>query len=67
MDTTSAAAAAPEEPPVHQQLLLQPLRTHDTVWEKSSVRVTLSLRLDGCIVPTAAGGARVDYAHLVRR
>jgi hypothetical protein len=45
---------------------LQPLATHATAWDPASVKVTLNLRLDGCIVPTSRGGARVDYAHLVR-
>lgn len=30
-----------------------------------TAQVTLNVALDGCIVPTSTGGARVDYAHLV--
>lgn len=44
---------------------LQPVKTHSTPWDPATVKVTLNITLDGCIVPTTAGGARVDYSHLV--
>lgn len=49
--------------------LLKPIKTHDTAWEphqqRNSFKVTLNTALDGCIVPTETGAARVDYSHLV--
>eukprot|EP00879_Flechtneria_rotunda_P012225 GHRR01012767.1.p1 GENE.GHRR01012767.1~~GHRR01012767.1.p1 ORF type:complete len:420 (+),score=129.30 GHRR01012767.1:107-1366(+) len=42
-----------------------PLRTHPTDWSPENLKPTLNLVLDGCIVPTVAGSARVDYSHLV--
>lgn len=56
---TSAAAAC--------WALCRPLRTHDTTWvpAPNNPKVTLNVVLDGCIVPTESGAARVDYSHLV--
>jgi hypothetical protein len=47
--------------------MLEPLKTHaiaDHSWHQQ-LKVTLNVALDGCIVPTQSGAARVDYSHLV--
>lgn len=45
--------------------LMEPVQTRPTAWTPASLRVTLNLTLDGCIVPSAAeGGVRVDTAHV---
>jgi hypothetical protein len=50
-----------------QKLMLEPLKTHaiDSQHWKQQLKVTLNIALDGCIVPTQSGAARVDYSHLV--
>eukprot|EP00775_Hariotina_reticulata_P003171 gene3171-biopygen4832 len=47
--------------------MLLPLKTHQTTWtpNASDFKVTLNIALDGCIVPTQSGTARVDYSRLV--
>lgn len=63
----SSSQAVEEQAQTQNAPLLQPLRTHPTPnWDPATVKVTLNLALDGCIVPsTAPPGARVDYSHLV--
>jgi hypothetical protein len=39
--------------------------TSTTTDSKLLQQVALNVALDGCIVPSTTGGARVDYAHLV--
>lgn len=50
-----------------QWALCRPVKTHPTSWEPahSNPKITLNTVLDGCIVPTESGAARVDYSHLV--
>jgi hypothetical protein len=47
--------------------MLEPLKTHaiDSQNWQQQLKVTLNIALDGCIVPTQSGAARVDYSHLV--
>lgn len=47
--------------------MLLPIKTHQTTWtpNASDFKVTLNIALDGCIVPTQSGTARVDYSRLV--
>jgi len=47
--------------------MLLPLKTHETRWtpDAPDFKVTLNIALDGCIVPTQSGTARVDYSRLV--
>lgn len=52
-------------PPAASTIPYQLLETHATAWDPSRLQPTLNLTLDGCIVPTQAGSARVDAAHLV--
>jgi hypothetical protein len=46
-------------------LRLTPVRTHPTAFDPSSVKVAMNLRLDACIVPSEAEGARISYAGVV--
>lgn len=45
-------------------LPLRYLRGRSTGWQPSTAAVTLNVRLDGRIVPSAGGGARVSYSHI---
>ena len=45
-------------------LHLIPVATHPTPWDPAALRVSMNLRLDGCIVPSEREGARLSYSHL---
>lgn len=40
------------------------LATQLTSWDPASVSLRMNLRLDGCIVPSDAEGARLSYSHI---
>ena len=46
-------------------LQLRYLAAGDTVWQPRDAAVSLNVRLDGCIVPSLQGSARVSYSHVV--
>ncbi len=46
-------------------LQLRYLAAGDTVWQPHDATVALNVRLDGCIVPSLQGSARVSYSHVV--
>ena len=49
-----------------RQVKFQEIATHRTEWKPSDAKVTLNIRLDGCIVPSIGpAGARVSYSHVV--
>ncbi len=64
----AAAAAGTKEGSAALQnvcpLPLRYLRGRSTDWQPSAAAVTLNVRLDGRIVPSAGGGARVSYSHI---
>ena len=60
-----AAAAAAQVRQNVCPLPLRYLRVHDTTWQPGDAKPTLNVRLDGRIVQSAAGGARIAYSHIV--
>lgn len=54
-----------EQLPNQCPLPLRYLRGRATNWQPRDARPALNLRLDGRIVQSAAGGARISYSHVV--
>lgn len=49
----------------HPALRLRYLAAGETAWQPRDSTVALNVRLDGRIVPSLQGGARVSYSHVV--
>lgn len=72
-EVTAATAAAADAPAgsgaeVRRNqcpLPLRYLRGRDTGWQPRDTKPALNVRLDGRIVQSAAGGARISYSHVV--
>lgn len=66
-EAVGAAEAVPEAErrPNQCPLPLRYLRGRHTLWRPQNSKPTLNVRLDGRIVQSAAGGARISYSNIV--